>query len=62
MITAKEIMTRFKHFAYSKGYTYKVIGDYSYSKGYTSKKFIRLHSAKNGIIKVYETGRGIYTI
>ena len=59
-LTGKEAWIKFKEYAFSKGYTEKVIGDLAFSN--KSGKIVRLRSAKNGKVEVYEEVKNTYCI
>lgn len=61
--TGKEAEIAFVNYAKSKGYKYKVVGDYAYTKGIRDHSpMIKLLSAKNNKLQILETGKGRYEI
>jgi len=62
-ITGKEAEIAFINYAKSKGYKYKVVGDYAYTKGIRDQsQMIKLLSAKNNKLQILETSKGRYEI
>jgi hypothetical protein len=60
----KDIEIAFLNHAKSKGYKYKVVGDNAYSKKQNDPQadIIKMLSAKNNKIQIFETGVGRYEI
>lgn len=53
----------FSKIAHSKGYHEKVVGDDAYTKTRKpNSPMIKLISAKNGKLQIYETGKGRYEV
>ena len=63
MTPAKHAWMIFREFSRERGYIEKVSGDDAYTKHRTPHSpMIKLLSAKNGRIQVFETGKGRYEV
>lgn len=59
VVTAREILIAFRKYAFSKGFTKKVVGDYAYTNRRGNR--IRYKKYEEGKIWVWQSDEGIFS-